>query len=92
MDLGSLVVAWDTGAPVSMLGKSFAEANGSRQSAGTTLTSKHLTLNGTDFGPLRFRIEELSLPPWLGGFIGYSFFAHHVVCLDFPQNQVPIRH
>jgi hypothetical protein len=56
-----------------------------------TLKSKHLTLSGSDFGPLNFQIEELSLPPWFAGFIGYNFFAHHVVCLDFPQNQVLIQ-
>ena len=88
IDLGSLMMWW--GAPVSMISKSFAEENGSHQSAGT-LTLKHLTLSGTDFGPLNFRIEELSLPPGFGGFIGYNFFAHHVVCLDFPRNQVLIQ-
>jgi hypothetical protein len=87
IDLGSLRLAWDTGAPISMISKSFAEANGAQQSA-LALKSKHLTLGGTDFGPLIFQIEELSLPPWFAGFIGYNFFAHHVVCLDFPQNQV----
>jgi len=90
IDLGSMTVAWDTGAPVSMISKSFAEANGAQQSAGS-LKSKHLTLSGADFGPLSFQIEELSLPPWFAGFIGYNFFAHHVVCLDFPQNQVLIQ-
>src|SRR5258708_4710064 len=90
IDTGTSMVAWDTGAPISMLSKRFAEMNGSQHSAGT-MVSKRLALAGTEFGPLRFRIEELSLPPGFGGFIGYNFFARHVVCLDFTKNQVLIQ-
>jgi hypothetical protein len=90
IDAVSLVVGWDTGAPISMLSKRFAEMHGLQHTAGT-MVSKRLTLAGTDFGPLRFRIEELSLPPEVGGFIGYNFFARHVVCLDFTKNQVLIQ-
>jgi len=90
IDAVSLVVGWDTGAPISMLSKEFAEMHG-LQHSGDTMVSKRLTLAGTDFGPLTFRIEELSLPPGIGGFIGYNFFARHIVCLDFTKNQVLIQ-
>jgi hypothetical protein len=90
IDQGRLTVWWDTGAPVSMLSKRFVEAAHSRQS-GNTITSKRLTLGGTDFGPLRFAVEDLSLPPGFDGFIGYNFFADHVVCMDFPGNRLLIR-
>ena len=90
IDLGRLTVWWDTGAPISMLSKRFTEAARSKQS-GDTVMSKRLTLGGTDFGPLRFRVEDLSLPPGFDGFIGYNFFAHHIVCMDFPGNRLLIQ-
>jgi hypothetical protein len=73
-----------------MLSKRFTEAARLRQS-GDTVTSKRLTLGGIDFGPLQFAVEDLSLPPGFDGFIGYNFFAHHVVCMDFPGNRLLIR-
>jgi hypothetical protein len=73
-----------------MLSKRFVEAAQSRQS-GNTMTSKRLTLGGTDFGPLRLAVEDLSLPPGFDGFIGYNFFAHYVICTDFPGNRLLIR-
>jgi hypothetical protein len=90
IDLGRLTVWWDTGAPTSILSKRFAEAARSHQS-GDTVTSKRLTLGGTDFGPLQFELDDLSLPPGFDGFIGYNFFAHHVVCMDFPGNRLVIQ-
>jgi Aspartyl protease len=90
IDRGQLTVWWDTGAPTSMLSKRFTEAVQLRQS-GDTVTSKRLTLGGVDFGPLQFAVEDLSLPPGFDGFIGYNFFAHHVVCMDFPGNKLLIR-
>ena len=89
IDLGRLTVWWDTGSPISMLSKRFTETARSRQ-PGDTVRSKHLTLGGTDFGPLKFAVEDLSLPPGFDGFIGYNFFAHHVVCMDFPGNRLLI--
>ena len=90
IDLGRLTVWWDTGAPTSMITKRFAEAVGSQRFA-DTVASKRLTLGGTDFDPLRFAVEDLSLPPGFDGFIGYNFFAYHVVCMDFPGNRLLIR-
>jgi hypothetical protein len=90
IDLGRLTVWWDTGAPTSMLSRRFTEAARIPQSA-NTVTSKRLALGGTDFGPLQFGVEDLSLPPGFDGLIGYNFFAHHVVCMDFPGNRLLIR-
>jgi hypothetical protein len=90
IDLGRLTVWWDTGAPTSMLSKRFIDAAQIQQS-GDSVTSKRLTLGGTDFGPLQFAVEDLSLPPGFDGLIGYDFFAHHVVCMDFPGNRLLIR-
>jgi len=90
IDLGRLTVWWDTGTPTSILSKRFAVAAGSHQS-GDTITSKRLALGGADFGPLQFELDDLSLPPGFDGFIGYSFFAHHVVCMDFPEKKLLIQ-
>jgi len=53
-----------------------------------SLTTKQLLLGGTNFGPVQFQIWDLSLPPGFDGFVGYDFFAQHVVCLDFPRSRV----
>jgi hypothetical protein len=90
IDLGRLTVWWDTGTPTSILSKRFAVAAGSHQSA-DTITSKRLALGGTDFGPLQFELDDLSLPPGFDGLIGYTFFAHHVVCMDFPEKKLLIQ-
>jgi len=90
IDLGRLTVWWDTGTPTSILSKRFAVAAGSHQS-GDTITSKRLALGGTDFGPLQFELDDLSLPPGFDGFIGYNFFAYHVVCMDFPEKKLLIQ-
>jgi hypothetical protein len=90
IDLGRLTVWWDTGAPTSVLDKRFTEAARSQES-GDAVTSKRLTLGGAEFGPLQFAVEDLSLPPGFDGFIGYNFFARHVVCMDFPGNRLLIQ-
>ena len=90
IDLGRLTVWWDTGAPTSMPSKRFTEAARSKQS-GDTVLSNRLTLGGIDFGPLQFGVEDLSLPPGFDGFIGHNFFAHHIVCMDFPGNRLLIQ-
>jgi hypothetical protein len=89
IDLGQLTIWWDTGAPTSMLSKRFVDANVSPRPA--DVMSKRLSLGGTDFGPLKFAVEDLSLPPGFDGFIGYNFFAHHIVCMDFPGKRLLIQ-
>ena len=90
IDLGRLTVWLDTGTPTSILGRRFAEAARSHHS-GDTVTSKRFTLGGIEFGPLQFVLDDLSLPPGFDGLIGYNFFAHHVVCMDFPGNRLLIQ-
>jgi hypothetical protein len=34
-----------------------------------------MDVGAPDFGPLKFAVEDLSLPPGFDGFIGYNFFA-----------------
>jgi len=82
---------WDTGTPTSVLGKRFAQEAQPNLSE-DILTAKRLTFAGTDFGPLQFQIWDVSLPPGFDGFIGYNFFAHHIVCMDFPGNRLLIQH
>jgi hypothetical protein len=91
IDLGHLTVWWDTGTPTSGLSKKFVEAAPSHP-PGDTMTTRRLTLGGTDFGPLDLDIWDVSLPPGFDGFIGYNFFSHHVVCIDFPGNRLLIQH
>ena len=88
-DLGPLILWWDTGAPVSALRKT-AIRDVRSQSSGDTVTMNRLTLGGGDFGPWQFEIWDMSLPGF-DGFIGYDFFAKHVVCIDFPGSRVVIR-
>ncbi len=52
--------------------------------------SKRISFGGTEFGPFRFEIADLSLPTGFDGFVGYNFFAKHVVCFDFPQRRLLI--
>ncbi len=89
-DLGRVVVWWDTGTPTSVLSKRFVQATGSPHSE-ATWTSRHLALGDIDFGPWQFEIWDMSLPLGFDGFIGYDFFAKHVVCMDFPAKRLLIQ-
>jgi len=53
--------------------------------------SKQFSLGGVDFGPWRFDVWDMSLPAGFDGFIGYNFFARHIVCIDFPGRRIVIR-
>ncbi|HZF26212.1 MAG TPA: glycosyl hydrolase family 18 protein [Steroidobacteraceae bacterium] len=89
-DLGKFVVWWDTGTPTSVLSKKAAEQ--ARPSlAEDSVTSKRLALGDADFGPWQFVVSEMALPPGFDGLIGYDFFAHHVVCMDFPAARLLIQ-
>ncbi len=90
-DLGRLVMWWDTGSPTSALSQRFVQKAGSN-SLDETVMSKRFTLGGSEFGPWQFDIWDLSLPPGFDGFIGYNFFANHIVCMDFPGHRLLIQH
>lgn len=89
-DLGPVTLWWDTGAPQSILSERFIQQSHALVSEGEVKTTR-FRLEGADFGPWRFKIMAVSLPPFFSGFVGYDFFARHVVCMDFPHNQLVIR-
>lgn len=88
-DLGTVTLWWDTGTPGMILSRRFVQTARPHRPE-NALTTKQLLLGGTNFGPLQFQIWDLSLPPGFDGFVGYDFFAKHVVCLDFPRRQIVI--
>ena len=89
-DFGELTLVWDTGAPVSIIRKARAQAAGAVVS-NDTVTTKRLILGGVDFGPLTFQQLEYAEPAGTDAFIGYDFFAKHVVCIDFPGKRFLIK-
>jgi hypothetical protein len=89
-DVGELTVVWDTGAPVSLIRKQSA-ARGGANLAESILRSKRFALGGEDFGPLELRLFDYQEPQGTDGFVGYSFFATHVVCIDFPGQRLLVR-
>jgi hypothetical protein len=44
-----------------------------------------------DFGPLELRLFDYAEPQGTDGFVGYSFFANHVVCIDMNRNAMRVR-
>lgn len=88
-EFGRLVMWWDTGTPTSVLSKRFVQA--STQVSEDTLTLKHLFLGGHEFGPWQFEVWDVALPRGFDGLMGYSFFARHVVCIDFPNKRLLIQ-
>lgn len=89
-DIGPVTLWWDTGAQISALSKRFVEQVHAKLKD-DSLTTSRLNLGGTDFGPWRFETMDISLPPFFNGFVGYDFFARHVVCFDFPNKQLRIQ-
>lgn len=89
-DLGKVTLWWDTGAPTSVLSKRLAR-EARPHLAEDTVMSKQFSLGGVDFGPWRFDVWDMSLPAGFDGFIGYNFFARHIVCIDFPGRRIVIR-
>ena len=92
-DLGILVMVWDTGAPVSAVRRSRALAEGA-SATDKVLTSRRFVLGGEnfeDFGPLELRLFDYAEPQATDGFIGHSFFARHVVCIDTAARAFRVR-
>ena len=85
-DWGRAVLWWDTGSPVSALRESFVKGpKPGREDE--TATTKRFELEDTDFGPVEFNFWAMDLPKF-DGFVGYNFFEHHVVCVDFPGHRL----
>ena len=89
-ELGRVVLWWDTGSPLSILTTRFAQQARPKIAEGPMLSDR-LGLGGSEFGPWPFEVVDFALPPGFEGFIGYDFFAQHVVCMDFPGRRVLVR-
>lgn len=89
-DFGELTAVWDTGIPASILRKADAPKVNSR-AAGDSVTTKSLVLGTTDFGPLKLDVYDYAEPAGTDMFIGYNFFATHIVCIDFPAQRFLIQ-
>jgi hypothetical protein len=89
-DLGEVTVVWDTGSPVSILRQARAQNIGANVLT-QHVTTKRLILGGTDFGPLKLDVADYAEPAGTDMFIGYNFFAKHVVCIDFPGHRFFIQ-
>ena len=90
IDAGEVKVVWDTGSPVSILRQARAQNIGARVLT-HHVTTKHLILGDTDFGPLKLDVADYAEPAGTDMFIGYNFFAKHVVCIDFPGHRFFIQ-
>jgi hypothetical protein len=89
-ELGRVVLWWDTGSPLSFLTTRFARQALPKITEGPMLSDR-LGLGGSEFGPWPFEVVDFALPPGFEGFIGYDFYAQHVVCMDFPGRRVLVR-
>jgi hypothetical protein len=89
-EFGRVVLWWDTGTPLSILTARFAQQARPRIAEGSMI-SERLGLGGSEFGPWPFEVVDFALPPGFEGFIGYDFFAQHVVCMDFPGRRALVR-
>jgi hypothetical protein len=89
-DFGELTAIWDTGSDASVLRK-VGSQNISNSELTEIVTTKRLSFGGTDFGPLKLHVADYAQPAGTDLFIGYNFFAQHVVCIDFPGHRFLIR-
>lgn len=89
-DFGDLTAVWDTGSPVSILRKRGSQNIGDRVLTDAVIT-KHFNLGGTDFGPLKLEVADYVEPAGTDMFVGYNFFAKHIVCIDFPRHRFLIQ-
>ena len=93
---GHIRLLWDTGATYSALPETIAEklrlptivrGPGSPK----FYQSKMLSAAGQDLGPVEFVVLPLKLSGDFEGMLGWNFFEHHVVCLDYKQREIRIR-
>jgi hypothetical protein len=90
-DLGELVAVWDTDAPFSILRKGGSQNIGA-DALTESVTSRHFMLGGADFGPIKLAVADYAEPAGTDMFVGYDFFAKHIVCIDFPGHQFLIQY
>lgn len=89
-DIGKRLFVWDTGSPALVMLKAALLGTGLEASRDTA-TLAHVQMNGHEFGPLTFQVWDFPAPVGMTGFIGYDFFARHVVCVDFPGHRMRVR-
>jgi len=90
-DFGRFSVWWDTGNPASVVLSEQTVAALRPGYTGPKVKSERLVLGGRNFGPWTIETWKMNLPPWFNGFIGYGFFAQHVVCMDFPGRRILVH-
>jgi len=89
-DFGELTAVWDTGSPASIL-RTARAPKVSDSAMGDSMTTKSFVLGGADFGPLKLDLSDYAEPAGTDMFIGYNFFASHIVCIDFPGKRLLIQ-
>jgi hypothetical protein len=89
-DFGELTAIWDTGSDESVLRKAGSQRISNNELT-EIVTTKRLSFGGKDFGPLKLHVADYAQPAGTDMFIGYNFFAQHVVCIDFPGHRFLIR-
>lgn len=89
-DWGDLLLVWDTGAPMNVIRESVVKQRGIATDD-LAVRSNRFVLGAKEFGPIQFRSIDFEQPPGADGFIGYDFFAKHVVCIDFGGKRFLIR-
>jgi hypothetical protein len=93
---GRMRLLFDTGATYSMLPETLAASlrlPTITRGPGSPpfYESAALSAGGYDFGPLEFVILPLMPPTDFQGMLGWNFFMHHVVCLDYRRREVFIH-
>jgi predicted aspartyl protease len=90
MDHQSMRMLWDTGATYSFVKKSFADEHNLPVQE-VFYTTQRFELGQHDFGPLKLVVLDLKAPGNVDGYLGYNFFANHVVCIDPSTHHVTVR-
>ena len=86
---------WDTGATYSFVKSNVAEASVLELEPIDDRTQMYrsdtVKLGSADFGPLEFVALPLVEPEGVDVYIGYNFFAKHVVCIDYRNGSLWIH-
>ena len=89
-DLGDLTFVWDTGAPGNFIAERWLPKRAD-DGAAVPFVSQHFAMGGRNFGPQELLPSKFVQPEGADGFLGYSFFVHHVVCVDLTRKAFWIR-
>jgi hypothetical protein len=90
-DIGELQLGWDTGAPAVLISRSAAVAAQIPTDQESTV-SENFVIAGRNFGPQRIEIwDNMPLPPEIAGLVGHPFFQKHIVCFDYPAQELHIQ-